>query len=215
MGRLGSGIPNISNTRKILLKTIKLNKLTCITMYYNSHYRKNWWWITKRNWSSIHQWATVKTNRKQEGGEKRSRQDNEQEQLLAAKHHGRITPVMDRGQCESGSWRQLIMMSKSEQCGGLFWHILTFARPRAALGWAAAPPPYSLARSRTFSLVLLLPPLNTGLLLSDPASSLSPTGRPAVYNLSTTIRYGQHSWCCRTRGLPATASNLDRFLCRA
>lgn len=105
---------------------------------------------------------------------------------------------MDRGQCESGSWRQLIMMSKSEQCGGLFWHILTFARPRAALGWAAAPPPYSLARSRTFSLVLLLPPLNTGLLLSDPASSLSPTGRPAVYNLSTTIRYGQHSWCCRT-----------------
>lgn len=119
---------------------------------------------------------------------------------------------MDRGQCESGSWRQLIMMSKSEQCGGLFWHILTFARPRAALGWAAAPPPYSLARSRTFSLVLLLPPLNTGLLLSDPASSLSPTGRPAVYNLSTTIRYGQHSWCCRTRGLPATASNLDRSL---
>lgn len=119
---------------------------------------------------------------------------------------------MDRGQCESGSWRQLIMMSKSEQCGGLFWHILTFARPRAALGWAAAPPPYSLARSRTFSLVLLLPPLNTGLLLSDPASSLSPTGRPAVYNLSTTIRYGQHSWCCRTPGLPATASNLDRSL---
>lgn len=37
-----------------------------------------------------------KTNRKQKGGEKRSTQRNEQEQLLAAKHHGRITPVMDR-----------------------------------------------------------------------------------------------------------------------
>lgn len=54
------------------------------------------------------------------------------------------------------------------------------------------PSPYSLARSQTFSLVLLLPPLNTSLLLSDPPSSLSPTGWPAVYNLSTAIWY--NSW---------------------